>query len=81
MLPPSQMVFFICPSVVCHKSSVYILEQQGHFWVRMSKFWFDAAGGSDSEDVWLLDRLYVLSSSRSYKDENFNHLVAHKKIL
>ena len=74
-------ILFICPPFVCHKSNVYILEQQGQFWVRMSKFWLVAAGGSDSEDVWLLERLYVLSSSRSYKDENLNHLVAHKKIL
>ena len=73
---------------MCHKSSVYILEQQGHFCdVRMSKFWLGAGvggggGSSESEDVWLfLERLYVLSSSRSYKGENLNHLVAHKRIL
>ena len=78
------ILFISCP-VFCNKSSVYILEQQGHFCVRMSKFWFLAGGGggssSDSEDVWLFKRVYVLSSSRSYKGENFNHLVAHKRIL
>ena len=64
-------------SCFCHKS--YILEQQGHFWGGMSKFWSLLAADSDSEDVWLLDGLYVLSSSRSYKDENLNQLFACKR--
>ena len=45
----------------------------------MSKFWSLLAADSDSEDVWLLDGLYVLSSSRSYKDENLNQLFARKR--
>ena len=46
----------------------------------MSKFWSQVdSADSDSEDVWLLDGLYVLSSSRSYKDENLKQLFACKR--